>query len=453
MLNVLSPDEIKRRLAIWWRNERRHNRSAHEAGIDQATLRNTLMRAEQEGMLRRDENGALVPTFDVPPRQPALEDPPSSPIGDGELISPSADATADHTPEQLETYRLRETVKTLRAQLQAAEKQSLSDAVVREAIMGLAQQQPSPPDWVVEARADTGTSGIPCTLWSDWHWAEVVRPEEVAGVNEFNIEIAHERVHRLVDRIIDLCFRHMVNPVYPGIVVCLGGDIINGQIHDELIDTAAMPVAPSLIDVQGVLIWALTQMADHFGRVFVPCVVGNHGRMTMKPRSKGRVHSSFEWLLYCQLERHFRDDPRIRFSIPGEADAHFMIAGHRYMLTHGDSLGVKGGDGIIGVLGPIARGAIKTRVSEAQIGRDFDTVLMGHWHQLLWLPGAIVNGALKGYDEYARLFLRARYQPPSQALWFTHPKHGITYQVPIYLGEARTADQQWLTWAETGEAA
>ena len=29
----------------------------------------------------------------------------------------------------------------------------------------------------------------------------------------------------------------MVNPNYPGIVVPLGGDMISGSIHDELIET------------------------------------------------------------------------------------------------------------------------------------------------------------------------------------------------------------------------
>ena len=48
------------------------------------------------------------------------------------------------------------------------------------------------------------------------------------------------------------------------------------------------------------------------------------------------------------------------------------------------------------------RGSIQIGRCEAQIGRAVDTILMGPWHQRLWLPGCVVNGALKGYDEYAR---------------------------------------------------
>ena len=165
---------------------------------------------------------------------------------------------------------------------------------------------------------------------------------------------------------------------------------------------------------------------------------------------KGRVYTSHEWNIYCNLERHFRKDKRISFLIPGESDAYFSVYGHRFLLTHGDSLGVKGGDGIIGSLGPIMRGALKVGKSEAQIGREFDTVVMGHWHQALWLPGIIVNGALKGYDEYARLAIRAPYSRPSQQLWFVHPEHGITAKWEIFLDEKRvsTDTSVTLTWEQ-----
>ncbi len=93
------------------------------------------------------------------------------------------------------------------------------------------------------------------------------------------------------------------------------------------------------------------------------------------------------------------------------------------------------------------RGRVKTHTSEVQIGRDFDTLIEGHWHQYLPLPGCITNGTLKGYDEYARIFLRARYQPPLQALWFNHPVWGITYHVPVYLDEPHeAANQDWIGW-------
>ena len=165
---------------------------------------------------------------------------------------------------------------------------------------------------------------------------------------------------------------------------------------------------------------------------------------------KGRVFTSFEWNIYCNLERLFRKNAHIKFYIPGEADAYFHVFGHRYLLTHGDSLGAKGGDGIIGAVGPILRGALKVGRSEAQIGRNFDTLVMGHWHQYISFPGIIVNNSLIGLNEYGHLGLRAPNTRPSQALWFTHPEHGITARWEVFLEGSRqpASERPWVSWQE-----
>lgn len=340
------------------------------------------------------------------------------------------------------------TVQSLQRELSEIQRHNESCASVRQEIYGLSEVPPAPPLWVNKKRP-SGLPGVPMALLSDLHWGEVVRAEEVGGVNEFNRTIAKARLRRFVDTLIDLAVNHMVNPQYPGLVLCLGGDIISGNIHEELRDTNEGYIQQTLIEVQDELAAAITLLANVFGKVFVPCVVGNHGRTTMKPRAKGRAYESYEWNLYQQLERHFRNDRRVQFFIPGETDAYFTVLGHRFLLTHGDTLGVRGGDGIIGALGPIARGAFKVGRSESQIGRDFDTILMGHWHTYIPRSEAvpvIVNGTLKGYDEYARLYLRVPYSRPSQALWFVHGKHGITAQWQIFLDDKRQSEDsaEWV---------
>lgn len=83
------------------------------------------------------------------------------------------------------------------------------------------------------------------------------------------------------------------------------------------------------------------------------------------------------------------------------------------------------------------------------MGKDFDTLIIGHWHQYITLPGLICNNSLKGFDEYALLALRAQYSRPSQALWFTHPEHGITAHWQVYLEDIAKSEQnssQWVTW-------
>jgi hypothetical protein len=53
-----------------------------------------------------------------------------------------------------------------------------------------------------------------------------------------------------------------------------------------------------------------------------------------------------------------------------------------------------------------------------RIGLEYDINIMGHWHQELILPRAIVCNTLKGFDEYARLLqLGAKPTRPTQPLW------------------------------------
>lgn len=359
--------------------------------------------------------------------------------------------TAD-TPVLDKAAKLELALKKARQDIAALTKENDTAERIRQEIYNLAAVDPAPPKWLASTKRSENHRGMPMTIWSDWHYGERVRPEEVGGFNEFDAEIAAARIQVLVDKTVDLCLNHMgkADVEYPGVVVMLGGDMLSGDIHEELLATNDRTTQQCINDLTDLIASALERMADVFGRVFVPCVVGNHGRSSRKPRMKGRVYTSHEWNIYCSLKRHFRKDARLSFLIPSETDAYFSVYGHRFLLTHGDSLGVKGGDGIIGAIGPIMRGSLKVGRSESQIGRDVDTLVMGHWHQPLWLPGVIVNGALKGYDEYARLAMRAPYSPPSQQLWFCHPTWGITARWEVLLEKHRKASKvsEVLSWTE-----
>jgi hypothetical protein len=364
------------------------------------------------------------------------------------LVAKSLGLTAD-TKIKDETARLKAQLKLQEATIRSLQKEEDTAEAIRKLIYGIAERPPEPPQWTMrEGRA--GQRGTPVTCWSDWHWGETINASEIGGVNEFNVNIAKARAKRLVESTISLCFEHMgrAKTNYPGIVICLGGDMIGGDLHEELAKTNDRTPQQSINDVTDTLAACIETMASKFNNVFLPCVVGNHGRATKKPQFKQRVHTSLEWNIYCNLERYFKKERRIQFFISPEADAFFKVYGHRYILTHGDSLGVKGGDGIIGSIGPIMRGTMKLHRSEAQIGRDFDTGVICHWHQYLTLPGLIVNNSFKGYDEFARLALRAPYSRPSQALWFTHPEHGITAHWQVYLEGSKLAthSSEWCSW-------
>jgi len=186
---------------------------------------------------------------------------------------------------------------------------------IRAEIFGLSEHTIQPPEWLTGKKIPGGARGGPMTIWSDFHYGEVVNPDEVGGVNKFNMKIAKKRFTRLVDTEIDLCMNHMgrAKVAYPGIVECLGGDSIGGDIHEELMATNDRTPHQSVNDLTDMLAGGIEKMASQFGRVFVPCVVGNHGRSTRKPRMKGRVFTNYDWSIYCNLEREFKKDKRADF--------------------------------------------------------------------------------------------------------------------------------------------
>ena len=173
---------------------------------------------------------------------------------------------------------------------------------IRKEIFGLAEHSPEPPTWLSGKSVKNGERGGPMVMLSDLHYGEVVNPDEVGGVNKFNMKIAAERIKRFTDITVDLCFNHMgrATVAYPGIVVCLGGDLIGGDIHEELLATNDRTPHQSVNDLTDLLAGSLDKFADKFGHVFVPSVVGNHGRSTCllytspspRDRQKSRMPSS-----------------------------------------------------------------------------------------------------------------------------------------------------------------
>ena len=318
---------------------------------------------------------------------------------------------------------------------------ALDHITVRETILGLSNLKPDVPTWIIEPPKAKHSPGVPTLFASDFHWGEVVDPEQINGVNRFNLKIAHARAKKLVERTIDLLKNHMVNANYPGIVFALGGDMVSGDIHDELRESNELATIPTVLDLLEVLCGSVNALADAFGKVHVPCVTGNHGRNTLKIRAKGRVHTSYDWLLYCLLEREFKNDKRVTFQVSNGPDCSYSVFGHRYLLTHGDQF--RGGDGMVGALGPILRGDHKKRSRNGQIGLEFDTMLLGHWHQYCHLGRVIVNGSLKGYDEYANSG-NFGFELPKQALFMTHPQHGITFAMPVMLEDKPKKGGKWV---------
>lgn len=344
-----------------------------------------------------------------------------------------------------ESELLRAEIQQLQSRLRVLESQAITDQYVRHKIFKLTIGTVSPPAWLTKTgRKLDDLTGVPMFFLSDVHHGEVVRAEEIGGINHYSVAASHERIRTYIQIGCELLRDYLSAPKYDGCVLMLGGDMVSGDIHEELAQTNEIESIPAVLDLAGTLVWAIRSLADQFGRVHVPCVTGNHGRMSRKPRSKRRNHTNFDWLLYQVLALQLKDDARVTFQIADGADCLFNVYQTRYLLTHGDQY--RGGDGFAGAVVPIARGDRKKRAKHSRLDRGFDVQCMGHWHQYVHTEDFVVNGSVKGYDEYA---YQGNFdpQPPIQALWITHSERGMTFRMPVYLQRNQT-QQRAAPWVK-----
>lgn len=302
------------------------------------------------------------------------------------------------------------------------------------------------PDWAVKTGHTDRVLGVPTVLLSDLHWGEVVTASEVNGVNEYNLEIAERRLRRCTSTVINL-LKTKLSGEYPGIILAMAGDMFDGFAlpHMELLINSDDHILSTFLRLQECLIWVIRTLADAFGKVFIPVVVGNHGRLHMKPQAKGAVQNNLDWLLAKQLELYFKSDKRVVFHIPDSLDCFYSIYGKTTCLTHGDQF--KGGSGIAGIWSAILLGEARKRKRQQAVGRAFDNLVLGHWHQATLGKGTIVNGSMVGYDEFAYRN-NFGFELPTQAMWITHPVYDITHWLPIYLEDKQQASNDWVTWAK-----
>lgn len=291
-----------------------------------------------------------------------------------------------------------------------------------------------PPKWLNSPPSKRAKRATLLLLLSDTHFDEVVLPDEVAGLNAYNRRIAEIRLRTWTENSIKVARHYLAGLTYDGVVVMLGGDIFSGDIHDELAQTNEDTILGSLLHWSEQITAALTCLADDFGKVHVAAVMGNHGRMSRKPRAKLRARTNFDWLLAKMIERHLTADRRFTFQVGENTDCLVEIYGKGHLLTHGDQ--VNGGGGIGGIWPPIKRMQARKAQRAMEIGQPFQTLYMGHWHQLIQTPGLVINGSMKGTDEYAWIN-NFGHEPPQQALAVITPEHGVTMQAPIFCADRK----------------
>ena len=267
-----------------------------------------------------------------------------------------------------------------------------------------------------KSRKNTAVTG---SMFSDIHCDEIIEPHEVNGRNEHTPEICEQKFKRYCEGVVALVEKEQTFYNIDTHIFWIGGDLLTGHIHDELVEVTAMAPPETIVWLYPRLKAIIQYLAENLKvkRLIIPWSFGNHGRDGKKPRiSKAAVHN-FEFILAKLLEEEIKKEPWgkkvhmiIEPSYLNYVDLEcsngkiFKIACH-----HGD--GLSGGGGAGGLAGPVTRainGWNKHIYADLYIG--------GHYHQIVEGRNFYQNGSLIGHSPYA-IKIRAAPEPPQQGFF------------------------------------
>lgn len=278
-------------------------------------------------------------------------------------------------------------------------------------------------------------------LFSDSHASEVVRLRETEGLNAYDWAIMEQRIGGMIESVFSHQehFSERVSKLH----VWALGDMLSGDIHEELAITNDRPAAEACVDFAYLFADMLVRLSGEFTEIEVHGVPGNHPRASKKPAAK-QSHNNADWLMYKMAEALLKDNTRIKFDIGHGAYKMVMVAGRwRALLMHGD--------GIRSTMPGVPWGGVVRRITtlEQQFSKakqPIDFVALGHFHTANTLDGVqartFMNGSVKGLDEYSlKQFGSGR--DACQMLLAFHKRRGWTGSFPLDLQDVTPASEGW----------
>ena len=282
-------------------------------------------------------------------------------------------------------------------------------------------------------------------LLSDLHVGEVVKPTQIGGLDEYNLEVFNRRMNNWTTNLLYLTEIKRAKRQVDNIEIFCLGDFVSGEIHDELIRTNEVHVFEQVIITVQELQKSLLILARNFENITLSCVVGNHGRNARRPYAKDKQTMSFDYLIYQILAMLLVNQKNIKFIIPDSFFSFRNVLGTRFIMIHGD--GIKSSLGI-----PYyGLSRMRSRIQDI-LGVDtpFDHMVLGHYHHFAQQDIYTINPSFKGADEYSVSgFFGAN--RPKQTLLTIHPEHGIVSTEHIFLDDKEVNKPDFtppLTWAE-----
>jgi len=287
----------------------------------------------------------------------------------------------------------------------------------------------------IEPKYNKGESeSAAVVLWSDWHNEELVDPSKVNGLNNFNLEIFHNRATRLFQGTQRLWYLLNKDTKISTMVVGLLGDFISGNLHGDQQESNQLGPTMAIENASKEIITGLKFLLEHtdIKEFVVVCKSGNHGRFTIKQRHNTESENSLEYLMYCNLSRLFENEPRVKFVVEKGYLSHVVLFdNYTIRFHHGHDIKYAGGVGGIYIptlkkIGAWNRSCIP---GIPPVALD----CFGHFHQYIDADNFVANGSLIGYNPYS-IAIGAPFQAPQQAMFLVNKRFKAkTIATPVFM--------------------
>lgn len=320
---------------------------------------------------------------------------------------------------------LRQRVQELEAAAKRDRKNKVYDERITQAVeRAIEDREPRYSPSPIPTSKHSKTSHEFVLLWSDLHAGEVVSREETGGLNAYD----WATMLRRHDKLRESLFSYQDNRPYPveTLHIFALGDMLSGNIHDELMATNEIPLAEATVQLGLDGAEWIESLTERFPRIKVSGVVGNHPRSHKKPWAKQGFDNA-DWSSLHIMATALRRNRRIEFDIPKASQHRVTVAQNWHcLLLHGD--------GIRSSMPGVPWGGVMRRVNSLSnqygtAGQPIHVYCLGHFHSANWVEsnaGRIaMNGSVKGVDEYSIKQFGGGSRPQQMLLTF-HPRNGAT---------------------------
>ena len=262
--------------------------------------------------------------------------------------------------------------------------------------------------YTFDVNVKEGGSKYAIALFSDAHIEETVHPDTVLGLNEYNIEIAEERIQKYFVNLVKALNEDKVE----SLVFASLGDTISGYIHEELAQNNSLTPLEATFKAQSLIYNGLEYIVNNstVKQIKFIGIVGNHSRTTKKIQHANGHVMSYEWLMYKNIEKQIQlAKLPIEVEIPNSEMAILQTSdGKKYMFMHGFQIKSSGNGTVCGLYPALNRLSLK-------LDRNFhqDKIYIGHFHSCISIPNATVNGSIIGFNAYS-LSNGFSYEEPAQ---------------------------------------